>query len=201
MASTRIPASPTIIILVTELGNIQRMLQIQFIQEEVDSVFLQRLEKLMHEDYTARNEPLGNFYRAITMRRIAIGSVSIHGQPDFEAQTVAPYQVKQIVKDRMLTQFLRKPSAVALDTRSIQEYITAGQKVDREEDMQMWCLYYELDGVAASMWLMFALLLAILLGVALEIIIRDIELTLSVGTGLLVVLTTIHSAIMVGSTY
>ncbi|KAH7066877.1 hypothetical protein BKA63DRAFT_607765 [Paraphoma chrysanthemicola] len=200
MASTRISAFPTITVVVVELGNISRMLQIQFIQDEVDSAFLQCLQKLMHEHRVGTKELLSSFYHVITMRRIAIASVRIHRQPDLKAQMVAPYQVKQIVNDRILTQLLRKPSAFALDTRAIQEYLTAGRKLERGEDIQMWCLYYEFDGMAASMWLMLALLLSVLLGVAIETIIRDIELAFSVGTGLLVVLTPIHSAIMVGST-
>jgi hypothetical protein len=80
-----------------------------------------------------------------------------------------------MLKDHMITQLLRRPSAIDLDTQAIQKYLTASQKLDREEDMQMWCLCHEFDGVAAFMRLILALLLAVVLGVAIEMIIRDIE--------------------------
>jgi hypothetical protein len=118
-----------------------------------------------------------------------------------EAQTLPAQYVYKRKRDELMTKLLLDPSAPVPTTDSLRVYLIKGVQTEHDGYVQLWCFYHELDGVAAASWLLLALSLATVVGLAIGFGLKDGKLGLGVGTGLLAVLTTIQGAVIMRTTY
>ena len=86
----------------------------------------------------------------------------------------------------------------ALYEGSLYAYLIDALQDNHAGYTKVWCFYHTASGRMASIWLLGALVIAILLGVGVGIGFGDGELGLDAGAGALAVLTSIHLSIFLG---
>ncbi|KAH3954210.1 hypothetical protein HBI25_015220 [Parastagonospora nodorum] len=170
-------------------------------QDEDDAKILARLSALSPTslDPIEQGE---RALRAMTMSRLFVGKAKLPKVHDMEAQTVSAAYVRIIEKDEMITNLLRGSPVLYRGTGNVFAHLvdgTTGQ--DDASSIVAWCFYYKLDGTAAAFWLLFALVLAIVVGASVGFGSSDGKLGLGVGGGLLAVLTAVQVAIIMWKTY
>jgi hypothetical protein len=100
-----------------------------------------------------------------------------------------------------MMRLISDPSALASVTGSLQDHLRSENLNNPDGRSQAWCFYYELDELAASVYILFSLLSAIALGGGAKYMGEESDLALSLATGLLAMLTTIQWAVLIRMKY
>lgn len=106
-------------------------------------------------------------------------------------------QVYKIKKDDTLTKLLFG-SARTPETGCLYAYLVNGVQEYHTGYTEVWCIYYIVSGHAASVWLLVALGIAVIIGFGVGVGTGDGRLGLDVGTGVFAVFTGVHLAIVLG---
>jgi hypothetical protein len=98
-------------------------------------------------------------------------------------------------KNDAMTNILLDTSTPIPSTKELHEHLLKGIQNGNGGHTKVWCYYYEFSALAAAIWLLTALVVATIMGLAVGGATGDGKLGLGVGGGLLAVLMTIHMAI------
>lgn len=105
--------------------------------------------------------------------------------------------VYKIKKDDTLTKLLFG-SGPTPETGCLYVYLVDGVQEYHAGYTEVWCIYYAASGHAASVWLLVALGIAVMIGFGVGLGVGDGELGLNIGTGVFAVFTGVHLAIVLG---
>lgn len=115
---------------------------------------------------------------------------------DIESQTVPKQHVHTIKKEEAVTKLLHDTSAPLPANGRIQSYLVDALQDRRNGCLQVWCLVYQLDGKAASKWLLLASMMSLLAGMIVGFVASDWNWGLGVGTAVLAAFTALQCVIV-----
>jgi hypothetical protein len=113
-----------------------------------------------------------------------------------ETQIVPAQHVHKIKENEPLTKLMNNASVPLPSPGHLKAYLINETQHHRDEHVQIWCLHYKLDGAAASMWLLLALVISLGIGLAVGFSCGDGKLGLDVGTCVIAVLSAIQTMII-----
>jgi hypothetical protein len=96
-----------------------------------------------------------------------------------------------------MTNILLHTSIPIPSTKELREYLLKGIQNDNGGSTKVWYYYYAFSAWAAAVWLLTALVVATIVGLAVGGATGDGRLGLGVAGGVLATLTTIHAAISI----
>jgi hypothetical protein len=118
-----------------------------------------------------------------------------------EAQTIRAHHISSAAKDVLMTRLIFDRSAMASVTGRLQKHLSGNSRNESEGRAQAWCFYFELNEMAVSAYLVLGVVFAVGFGTGAKYMYKETELALSLGTGLLAILTTIQWAVLIRMKY
>ncbi|KAF2118804.1 hypothetical protein BDV96DRAFT_596632 [Lophiotrema nucula] len=166
-------------------------------QFDTDAIILDRLRDLLPRNQISSSR----FYpqlvgRGFVMQKVVMGRVQVLGLPDVETQATPAEHVHSFKKDDLLSKLLHDSSVPLPSNGRLKDYLINGTRYRQNGVDRVWCLYYKLDGVVASMWALVSLVVSFIVGIAASFGSENGELGLGVGAGLMAVFTLVQSAII-----
>ncbi|KAF1829731.1 hypothetical protein BDW02DRAFT_634212 [Decorospora gaudefroyi] len=157
-------------------------------KDETNAAIIVRMRKISVNDPSITNDFAKKIMYRLLIRKPVVGKGVVLKTSDLEAQAMSAQHVYKIKKDDTLTKLLFGSVPIS-ENGSLYAYLVDAVQDGHAGYTEILCFYYAVSGRMASIWLLIALGLAVLLGFGVGVGTGDGHLGLDVGTGVLAVLT------------